>query len=115
MVKLTHIQDTTPGIKFDFFSLNINQSYSRGGVYQIWFNGDLKPTKNWSLSYSARYDWQTRSLIDFSFGLVRDLHCWEAILNFNQLGDEWRYDFKIRIKAIPEVSIGKGLLGYIFE
>jgi hypothetical protein len=111
----TYKLTNTSGIKFDFFSLNINQSYSRGGVYQIWFNGDLKPTKNWSLSYSARYDWQTRSLIDFSFGLVRDLHCWEAILNFNQLGDEWRYDFKIRIKAIPEVSIGKGLLGYIFE
>jgi lipopolysaccharide assembly outer membrane protein LptD (OstA) len=111
----TYNLTNTAGIKFDFLSLNVSQSYRRGGVYQIWFNGDLKPTKNWSLTYSARYDWQTRSFIDYSFGLVRDLHCWEAMLNFNQLGDDWRYDFKVRIKAIPEVSIGKGLLGYILE
>jgi lipopolysaccharide assembly outer membrane protein LptD (OstA) len=105
----------TSGIKFDFFSITVGQGYQRQGIYQIWFNGDVKPTANWSLTYSARYDWQTKKLVDYSFGLVRNLHCWEAILNFNQLGDEWRYDFKIRIKAIPEVSIGKGLLGYIFE
>jgi lipopolysaccharide assembly outer membrane protein LptD (OstA) len=103
------------GIKFDFFSLTVSQSYRRGGIYQIWFNGDLRPTEHWSLTYSARYDWQTKNLIDYSFGLVRDLHCWEAMLNLNQLGDDWRYDFKVRIKTIPEVSIGKGLLGYLFE
>ncbi|MBE0433590.1 LPS-assembly protein LptD [candidate division WOR-3 bacterium] len=103
------------GIKLDFFSLTVNQSYRRGGIYQIWLHGDLKPTRNWSLTYSARYDWLTRQLVDYSFGVARDLHCWEAVFNFNQLGDQWRYDFRVRIKAIPEVSIGKGLLGYIFE
>ncbi|UCG30489.1 MAG: LPS-assembly protein LptD [candidate division WOR-3 bacterium] len=103
------------GLKFDFLSLNIGQSYRRGGNYQIWFNGDIKPTSHWSLTYSARYDWQTNSLVDYSFGVVRDLHCWEAVFNFNQLGDDWRYDFKVQIKSIPEVSIGKGLLGYILE
>ena len=105
----------TLGLKFDFFSLTVSQSYRRGGIYQIWFNGNLQPTEHWSLNYSARYDWQTKKLIDYSFGLVRDLHCWEAMLNVNQLGDDWRYDFKVRIKTIPEVSIGKGLLGYLFE
>jgi lipopolysaccharide assembly outer membrane protein LptD (OstA) len=103
------------GIKLDFLSLNIGQSYRRGGNYQIWFNGNIKPTSNWTMTYSARYDWQTKGLVDYSFGIVRNLHCWEAVFNFNQLGDNWRYDFKIQIKSIPEVSIGKGLLGYIFE
>ena len=103
------------GIKFDFLTLNIGQSYQRGGNYQIWFSGDIKPTRHWVLTYAARYDWQSGDLVNYSFGLARDLHCWEAVFNFNQLGDDWRYDFKIRIKEIPEVSIGKGLLGYIFE
>ena len=103
------------GIKFDFLTLNIGQSYQRGGNYQIWFSGDIKPTRHWALTYAARYDWQSRDLVNYSFGLARDLHCWEAVFNFNQLGEDWRYDFKIRIKEIPEVSIGKGLLGYIFE
>ena len=105
----------TTGLKLDFLSLSINQSYRHEGTYQIWLSGDIKPTRHWSLRYSARYDWDEKRLVDYSFGLTRDLHCWEAVLNFNQLGDEWRYDFKIRIKSIPEVSIGKGLLGYIFE
>ncbi|UCF71149.1 MAG: hypothetical protein JSW49_02405 [candidate division WOR-3 bacterium] len=105
----------TSGIKLDFFSLTVNQSYRKESGYQVWFNGEIKPTRNWSMTYSARYDVPTKKLVDYSFGIVRDLHCWEAVFNFNQLGDEWRYDFKIRIKTIPEVSIGKGLLGYIFE
>jgi hypothetical protein len=105
----------TTAMNLDFFSISIGQSYRRGGTYQIWFNGDIKPTRHWHLKYAARYDWENKKFVDYSFGLARDLHCWEAVLNFNQLGDEWRYDFKIRIKSIPEVSIGKGLLGYIFE
>ncbi|UCD19336.1 MAG: LPS-assembly protein LptD [candidate division WOR-3 bacterium] len=105
----------TSGIKLDFLSLTVNQSYRKESGYQVWFNGEIKPTRNWSMTYSARYDLPTKKLVDYSFGIVRDLHCWEAVFNFNQLGDEWRYDFKVRIKTIPEVSIGKGLLGYIFE
>ena len=111
----TYSISNTSGIKTDFLSLTVNQSYRRDGVYQIWFNGEVKPTRNWSITYSARYDRQTKRLVDYSFGIVRDLHCWEAVFNFNQLGDQWRYDFKIRIKTIPEVAIGRGLLGYILE
>lgn len=105
----------TSALKFDFFSINLNQSYTKDSVYQIWFNGDIKPTHNWSISYAARYDWEQKNLVDYSFSLNRNLHCWEAVLNFNQLGEVWRYDFQIRIKEIPEVTIGKGLLGYIIE
>lgn len=105
----------TSALETNFFSLNLNQSYTKDGVYQIWFNGNIKPTHNWSISYSARYDWENRKLVDYSLGLNRDLHCWEAIFTFNQLGESWRYDFKILIKEIPDVAIGKGLLGYFIE
>jgi len=111
----TYTITNNTSLQSEFFSLTVNQSYVKDGVYQIWFSGNIKPTRNWSISYSARYDWQEKKLVDYGFRLHRDLHCWEAILNFNQLGDSWRYDFKIRIKAIPDVEIGKGLLGYILE
>lgn len=111
----TYIITNTTSMKSEFFSLVVNQRYTKEGIYQIWFSGDIKPTRNWAISYSARYDWQEKKLVDYSIRLHRDLHCWEAILNFNQLGESWRYDFKIRIKAIPDVEIGKGLLGYIIE
>ena len=103
------------GLKTDFFSINLNQSYAKDGQYQIWFNGKIEPTRNWSMTYSARYDWNEKRLIDYSFGLSRNMHCWEAVFNFTQLGEIWRYDFKIRIKEIPDVEIGKGLLGYFLE
>jgi lipopolysaccharide assembly outer membrane protein LptD (OstA) len=111
----TYIITNTSALKMSFFSINLNQSYAKDGIYQIWFNGDIKPTRNWSITYAARYDWENKELVDYSFGLNRDLHCWEAVFNFNQLGDTWRYDFQIRIKEIPDVTIGKGLLGYIIE
>lgn len=105
----------TTALQTDFFSINLNQNYTKDGSYQIWFNGKVEPTKNWSLTYSARYDWNEKKLIDYSLGLSRNMHCWEAVFNFTQLGDVWRYDFKIRIKEIPDVEIGKGLLGYFIE
>lgn len=102
-------------IKFSWFTLNWNHSYTKDIGYQCWFTGDLKPTRNWVINYSARYDLPTRRLVDYSLTLTRNLHCWEGVFSFHQLGDIWRYDFKVRIKQIPEVAIGKGLLGYIFE
>lgn len=102
-------------IKLSWFTLNWNHSYTKGTGYQCWFTGDLKPTRNWAINYSARYDLPTRRLVDYSLTLTRNLHCWEGIFSFHQLGDIWRYDFKVRIKQIPEVALGKGLLGYIFE
>lgn len=102
-------------IKTDHISFNLNQTYTKGGVYQIWFNGDIKPTRHWLISYSARYDWQLKKLVDYRFSLSRNLHCWEGVFSFSQLAQDWRYDFKVRIKEIPEVAIGRGLLGYIIE
>lgn len=111
----TYTIDNIIGFQTDFFSLNLSQNYAKDGQYQIWFNGKVEPTHNWSMTYSARYNWNEKKLIDYSFGLSRNMHCWEAVFNFTQLGDIWRYDFKIRIKEIPDVEIGKGLLGYFLE
>jgi hypothetical protein len=102
-------------VKVSWFTLNWNHSYTKGAGYQCWMNGDVRPTRNWAISYAARYDWPTRRLVDYGLTLTRNLHCWEGVFSFNRLGDVWRYDFKVRIKQIPEVAIGKGLLGYLFE
>ncbi len=111
----TYMITNTTALETDFFTIKVNQSYIKDGVYQIWFNGDAKPTPNWSISYGARYDWQEKRFVDYSVGLSRDLHCWQAVFNLRQLGDDWAYDFKVMIKEIPEVQIGKGLFGYVLE
>jgi|GEM_PF-629423 len=111
----TYMISNATGFKVPFFSISIDQRYTHENNYQVWFNGNIKPTPRWSINYGARYDWDARDFVDFNFSLRRELHCWEAVFSFNQLGDDWRYDFQVRIKSIPEVTIGKGLLGYILE
>lgn len=111
----TYSVNQQTGIQTENFKLNITQSYTRGGDYQVWFNGEIKPTKNWLINYGARYDYKTKKIVDYSLTFTRDLHCWAGIFSFAQLGNDWRYDFKVHIKEIPEVAIGRGLLGYILE
>ncbi len=71
--------------------------------------------KGWSFSMSGGYNFQEtkRKITDYTINIWKDLHCWEAIIFFSGLGTNWRYDFKIRIKKIPDVSIGKGILEFL--
>jgi len=111
----TYSIDEGMSIQTKNFELNLYQSYTKGGKYQISFSGKINPTHNWSAAYSARYDYQLKKFVDYSITLTRNLHCWEGIFSFSQFQNDWRYDFKVRIKEIPEVAIGRGLLGYLIE
>uniref|UniRef100_A0A7C6ED45 LPS-assembly protein LptD n=1 Tax=candidate division WOR-3 bacterium TaxID=2052148 RepID=A0A7C6ED45_UNCW3 len=50
---------------------------------------------------------------DINLSIVKDLHCWELLITGSGMGTRWAYDFKLRIKKIPEVSIGKGILNFV--
>ncbi|MEO0092170.1 MAG: putative LPS assembly protein LptD [candidate division WOR-3 bacterium] len=69
--------------------------------------------KSWHLDFTSGYNFKEKKLTDYNISIWKDLHCWEAIININRLGTKWAYDFKVRIKKIPEVSLGKGMLGFI--
>ncbi len=111
----TYTVDNGASMHMENFEININQTYTKGGKYQIGFNGKINPTQNWSIAYSGRYDYELKKFVDYSLSLTRNLHCWEGLFSFSQFGNDWRYDFKVRIKEIPEVAIGRGLLGYLIE
>lgn len=53
------------------------------------------------------YNFETSELTDYSITVWRDLHCWEALATFEQLGSTWKYDFELRIKRLPDVKFGK--------
>ncbi len=110
-----YTMDQGTSIQMENFKVNINQSYTKGGKYQVSFVGEIKPTQNWSVSYSGRYDYELKRFVNYSLTLTRNLHCWEGVFSFSQFENDWRYDFKVRIKEIPEVAIGRGLLGYLIE
>jgi lipopolysaccharide assembly outer membrane protein LptD (OstA) len=104
------------------WSLNLGLSYSKsasGTVNSTLRVGwDVQLTDRWRIDYSTIYDVEGRSLEGQSFGIVRDLHCWEMSLARQQLGDEWEFYFRISLKAHPELygdsgnrGLGGGLMG----
>jgi hypothetical protein len=80
-------------------------------TYQVWGEVDFWPTEKWYLAYSQRYDLKEREQIEQSVTVVRDLHGWEARFEWETFGEEWRYDVRLSIKAIPEIKLGKGIFG----
>ncbi len=56
---------------------------------------------------SIGYNFVQKQLTDYQVTIWRDLHCWEAIFNLSGFGKQWRYDFEVRIKKLPEVRFGK--------
>ncbi len=95
--------------------LNVNHSYIRGAeggaAQQLWGGVGFNLTRSWRVDYGMRYDLTEGVVVDRQLRLYRDLHCWEADFNWSSYGERWRYDFKIRIKAVPEIRLGKGVLG----
>ncbi|KPJ50910.1 hypothetical protein AMJ40_01575 [candidate division TA06 bacterium DG_26] len=94
------------------FSLALTQSYhhrrGRDPEFQVWGDFTFNLTKNWYVSYRGRYDVIGKKPVSHSLRVIRDLHCWEAELNVESTRVHWRYDFKISIKAIPEINLKKG-------
>jgi len=64
----------------------------------------LNPTRNWRISGSVYADLRTREVISHSFGLYRDLHCWEFRFDHRTSGGNAEYSFRIAIKQIPDVK-----------
>jgi hypothetical protein len=78
------------------------------------FTISAKLTESWRMGFSGMYDFLNHSLIDQRISLRRDLHCWQGVFSFNRYADTWRYDFQIKVKALPEIKVGKGLFGFMF-
>jgi lipopolysaccharide assembly outer membrane protein LptD (OstA) len=68
----------------------------------------------WQFNFSTGINFNDpQRIANYSLEIYKDLHCWEAVADINKFGLLWSYDFKIRIKKIPEVSFSKGMLGFI--
>jgi len=93
------------------FSINIDYGKGKNAMGTLSFT--LEPGFGLSLDYSAFINLSQRDFLSSSIGIRKDLHCWEALFSWSMLGTDRRYDIKLRIKEIPEVEIGKGLLGFL--
>ncbi|MBS4016480.1 MAG: LPS-assembly protein LptD [Candidatus Latescibacteria bacterium] len=70
--------------------------------------------RGWRFDLSSGINFKEKEKItNYSVTVYKDLHCWEAVVDFNKFGAQWAYDFKVRIKKIPDVSFSKGILGFM--
>lgn len=67
-----------------------------------------------NIRYNVLYDVLDRSIISSGISLNRDLHCWKANFTISTFGDNFKYDFSLSLKEMPEISIDKSLLGPLF-
>ncbi|MEW6684830.1 MAG: LPS assembly protein LptD [Candidatus Edwardsbacteria bacterium] len=70
------------------------------------FNAHLQfnLTKNWQIDYYLNYNLATKKIVSQDWSVYRDLHCWEARFSRQSTGERWWYEFRINIKALPEIK-----------
>lgn len=67
-----------------------------------------------NIRYSMLYDVLNKNTVSSSLTMNRDLHCWKASFTISTYGENFKYDFGLSLKDMPEISIDKDLLGPLF-
>ncbi len=94
------------------YGLSYSESYfgssiSRNFTSTVSFS--FSPTKNWSLSSYASYDFTAKKIVVPNLRIHRDLHCWELNFDYRPLGDIRGFNLEIRIKAdqLKDIKISR--------
>lgn len=75
----------------NFTSTNINNT--------IMLNGDVTITKGWKVQYNTNYDIRAKKLAITSFGIYRDLHCWDLNFQWVPFGVYKSYNVTLRVRS----------------
>lgn len=59
---------------------------------------------------SLGYNFVTSQLTDYGAAIIKDLHCWELLVNLTKVRQSFRYEFEFRIKKLPDVKFGTSTL-----
>ena len=63
------------------------------------FNGNIRPTKNWNISVSASYNFDTHKIAYMNCSVSREMHCFVMSANFVPVGPYKSYNFHIAVKS----------------
>ena len=62
-------------------------------------NGNLKLTNKWIMNFNTGYDFETKKIVQTSFNISRDLHCFTMTAAISPFGQYKYYNFTIRATA----------------
>lgn len=102
--------NSDPSAYVDFnvpWNASINYSFSYSNNYTntyvsntVMLSGDVSVTKNWKVQYTTNYDLRKGQLSSAtSFGIYRNLHCWDLSFQWLPFGYYKSYNVTLRVKA----------------
>ena len=63
------------------------------------FSGNIRPTQNWNLGFSASYNFDTKRIAYMNCNISRDMHCFTMRASFVPVGPYKSYNFHISVKS----------------
>ena len=90
---------------FNYDKLEYNGKFTQN----LSFNASIRPTKNWSFSTSASYNFDTHKIAYMNCSISRTMHCFEMSASFVPVGPYKSYNFHIAVKSsiLQEVKYDK--------
>lgn len=73
--------------------------YNGKFTHALSLNGNIRPTKNWNLSFSASYDFENRKIAYMNCNISRTMHCFTMTASFVPVGPYKSYNFHIAINS----------------
>ena len=80
---------------FNYKKLEYNGRWTQN----LSMNASLRPTKNWSLSASASYNFDTHKIAYMNCSISRQMHCFVMSASFVPVGPYKSYNFHIAVKS----------------
>ena len=62
-------------------------------------NGNIKISNKWAISFNSGYDFDAKEIVQTSFNITRDLHCFSMSASLSPFGRWKYYNFTIRANA----------------
>ena len=87
-------------LSYGYGSFNYKKlEYNGRWTQNLSMNASIRPTKNWSFSASASYNFDTHKIAYMNCSISRQMHCFEMSASFVPVGPYKSYNFHIAVKS----------------
>ena len=80
---------------FNYKKLEYNGKWTQN----LSLNANIRPTKNWSFTASASYNFDAHKIAYMNCSISRQMHCFEMSASFVPVGPYKSYNFHIAVKS----------------
>lgn len=87
-------------INYGYGAFNKKKMEYDGKITQnLSLSGNIRPTKNWNISFTASYDFNAHKLAYMNCNISRDLHCFTMTASVIPVGPYKSYNFHISVNS----------------